>query len=92
MSYVDRYDNKSPKDQGDPWHVPLKDPSRVGDAAVFAWSYLKLDRSRKLVGLSRPPSASRLRMATPVLTWRTATSSTPSPRASGAVFTPVRGG
>ena len=39
--------------QGGPGHVPLKDPPRV-DAAIFAWSDLVLDRSRKLVGLQSP--------------------------------------
>jgi len=40
---------------------------------------------------SHPPPATRVRVATPVLTSRTATSSTPSPRIPDAVFTPVRG-
>ena len=61
-----------------------------GHAAIFAWSDLILDRSRKLA-CSHPPPAPRVRVATPILTSRTATSSTPSPRTPGAVLTPVRG-
>ena len=41
---------------------------------------------------SHPPPAPRARVATPVLTSRTTTSSTPSPRTQDAVFAPVRGG
>jgi len=46
---------------------------------------------RGSLGRSRPPPAPRVRVATPVLTPRTATSSTLSPRAPDAVFMPVRG-
>ena len=38
---------------------------------------------------SHPPPAPRVRVATPILTSRTTTSFTPSPRTPGAVFTPV---
>ena len=44
------------------------------------------------MAFSRPPPAPRVRVATPILTSKTATSSTPSPRTPGAAFTPVRGG
>jgi len=64
----------------------------VGHAAIFAWSDLILDRSRKLVGLSHPPPTPRVRVASPILISRTSTSSTPSPRTLDAVFTLVRGG
>ena len=51
-SYVDRYDEKSPKEALGMF------PSRIrrvwGNATVFAWSDLSLDRSRELVGLQSP--------------------------------------
>jgi len=64
---------------------------RVGcHAAVFAWSDITLDRSRKpLLACSRPLPEPRARVATPVLTSRTATFSTPSPQTPGAAFTPI---
>ena len=43
------------------------------------------------VACSHPPPAPRVRMATPIITFRTTTSSTPSPRTPDAVSTPVRG-
>ena len=36
---------------------------RGGSCAVFAWSDLFLDRSRKLVGLQSPAAAPRVRVA-----------------------------
>ena len=63
-----------------------------GRAALFAWSDLISDRSRKLVGLQSPPPAPNVLVATPILTSRTTTSSTPSPQTPDVVFTPVRGG
>ena len=41
---------------------------------------------------SRPPPVPHVWVATPILTLRIATSSTPSPRTPDVVFTPVRGG
>ena len=52
MSYVDRYDDKSPKEALGVFRSSIR---RVwGHAAIFAWSDLVLDRSRKLVGLQSP--------------------------------------
>jgi len=62
----------------------------VGSCGHFRLDDLILDRSRKLVGLQSPAACARV--ATPILTSRTTTSSTPSPRTPGAVFKPVRGG
>ena len=93
VSYVDCCDDKSLREALGMFHSKIH---RVwGHAAIFAWSDLILDRSRKLSWLaacSHPPPAPRVRVATPVLTSRTTTSSTPSPRTPVAVFTPVRGG
>jgi len=62
-----------------------------GHAAVFAWSDLILDRSRKLVGLQSPAACATRADGDSDLTLRTATSSTHSPRTLDAVFTPVHG-
>jgi hypothetical protein len=52
VSYVGRYDDKSPKEALGMFRSRFR---RVwGHAAVFAWSDLILDRSRKLVGLQSP--------------------------------------
>ena len=52
LSYVDRYNEKSPKEALGMFRSRIR---RVrGHAAVFAWSDLILDRSRKLVGLQSP--------------------------------------
>ena len=52
VSYVDRYDAKSPKEALGMFRSRIR---RVwGHAAVFAWSDLILDRSRKLSGLQSP--------------------------------------
>jgi len=52
VSYVDRYDDKSPKEALGMFRSRIR---RVwGHAAIFAWSDLILDRSRKLVGLQSP--------------------------------------
>jgi len=48
--------------------------------------------SKCSLACSHPPPAPRVRVATPVITSRFMTSSTPSPRTPDAVFTPVRGG
>ena len=49
VSYVHRYDDKSPKEALGMFRSRI---CRVwGRAAIFAWSDLILDRSRKLVGL-----------------------------------------
>ena len=51
-SYVDRYDDKSPKEALGMFRTRIR---RVwGHAAIFAWSDLILDRSRKLAGLQSP--------------------------------------
>ena len=50
---MDRYDDKSPKEALGMFRA--KRIRRVcGHAAIFAWSNLILDRSRKLVGLQSP--------------------------------------
>ena len=52
VSYMGRYDDKSPKEALGMFCSMI---CRVwGHAAIFAWSDLKLDRSRKLVGLQSP--------------------------------------
>jgi len=52
VSYVGRYDDKSPKKALGMFRSRI---CRVwGHAAIFAWSDLILDRSRKLVGLESP--------------------------------------
>ena len=49
---MDRYDDKSPKEALGMFRSRIR---RVwGHAAIFAWSDLILDRSRKLVGLQSP--------------------------------------
>ena len=49
---MDRYDDKSPKEVLGMFRSRIR---RVwGRAAIFAWSDLILDRSRKLVGLQSP--------------------------------------
>ena len=49
------YDDKSPKKALGMFRSRTR---RVrGHAAIFAWSYLVLDRSRKLVGLQSPDSS-----------------------------------
>ena len=51
---MDRYDDKSPKEALGVFRSRIR---RVwGHAAIFAWSDLILDRSRKLVGLQSPAS------------------------------------
>ena len=52
MSYVGRYDDKPPKEALGTFRSRTR---RVwGHAAVFTWSDLILDRSRKLVDLQSP--------------------------------------
>ena len=52
VSYMDRYDDKSPKEALGMFRSRIR---RVwGHAAIFTWSDLILDRSRKLVGLQSP--------------------------------------
>ena len=52
VSYVGRYDDKSPKEALDVFRSRTR---RVWDhAAMFSWSGLILDRSRKLVRLQSP--------------------------------------
>jgi len=52
LSYVGRYDDKSPKEALGMFRTRIR---RVwGHAAIFAWSDLILDRSRKLAGLQSP--------------------------------------
>ena len=49
VSYVDRYDDKSPKEALGIFRSRIR---RVwGHAAIFSWGDLILDRSRKLAGL-----------------------------------------
>jgi len=67
-------------------------------AACGVMQPLKLGATSSWIGAasslacSHPPPAQRVWVATPILTSRSATSSTPSSRTPGAVFTPVRGG
>jgi len=67
-------------------------PSR--GIVVYSWIQKNLCPEGALVGsVTRWPLRKKItRVATPVLTLKTTTSSTPSPRTPGAVFTPVRGG
>jgi len=52
VSYVGRYDDKSPKEALGMFRSRIR---RAWDhAAIFAWSDLILDRSRKNVGLQSP--------------------------------------
>ena len=52
---MDRYNDKSPKEALGMFRSRTR---RVwGHEAVFAWSDLTLDRSRKLVGLQSSPAA-----------------------------------
>ena len=82
MSYMDRYDDKSPKEALGMSRSRIR---RVwGHAAIFAWSDLILGRSRKLVGLQSPAACATRVAATRILTLRTATSFTPSPRRWGS--------
>jgi len=90
VSYVDRYDDKPPKEALGMFRSRIR---RVrGHAAAFAWSDLILDHSRKLVGLQSPAASPRVRVATPILTSSTTTSSTPSPQTPDAVSTLIRSG
>ena len=52
VSYVDRYDDKSPKEALGMFRSRIRRVYR--HAVVFTWSDLTLDRSRKLVGLQSP--------------------------------------
>ena len=89
LFYVDRYDDKSPKEALSMLHSRAR---RVwGHAAIFAWRTSSWIAAASLLACSHPPPAPRVRLATLILTSRTVTSSTPSPRTPGAVFTPVRG-
>jgi len=60
VSYVDRYDNKSPKEALGT--IMLRSGIRRvwGHAAIFAWSDLISDRSRKVVGLQSPAACAML--------------------------------
>ena len=54
-TYVGRYDDKSPKGALGMFRSRIR---RVwGHAAIFAWSDLTLDRSRKLIGLQSPAAS-----------------------------------
>ena len=68
FSYVGRYDDKSPKGALGMFRSRIR--RAWGHAAVFAWSDLVLDRSRKLVGLQSPAAcrgSTPPRMAVPLL-------------------------
>jgi len=52
LSYMDRYDDKSPKEALGVFRSRIR--RACGHAAVFAWSDLILDCSRKLVSLQSP--------------------------------------
>ena len=82
VSYVGRYDDSSSKEALGIFRSRIR-RVRV-HAAIFAWSDLILDRSRRLSGLkpafARHLAAPSARVATLVITLRTAPSSTPSPR------------
>jgi len=62
-----------------------------GHAVIFAWMDLSWIAAASPLASSHPPPAPRVRVATPVLTSRTPTSSTPCPQTPDAVLTPVRG-
>ena len=52
LSYMDRYNDKSPKEALGMFRSRIH--RAWGHAAIFAWSDLILDRSRKLIGLQSP--------------------------------------
>jgi len=52
VSYMGRYDDKSPKEALGMFRSRIR--RAWGHAAVFAWSEVVLDRSRKFVGLQSP--------------------------------------
>jgi len=52
VSYMDRYDDKSLKEALGMFRSRIR--HAWGHAAIFAWSDLILDRSRKLIGLKSP--------------------------------------
>ena len=90
VSYVDRYDDKSPKEALGMFRSRIR---RVwGHAAISPGATSSWIAAASSLACSHPPPAPRVRVATPILTSRTTTSSTPSPRTPVAVFTPVRGG
>jgi len=89
VSYVDRYDDKSPKEALGMFRSRIR---RVwSHAAVFPGATSSWIAAASSLACSRPPPAPRVRLATPILTSRTTTSSTPSLWTPDAVFTPVRG-
>ena len=62
-----------------------------GHAAVFAWSDLALDRSRKPVGLQSPAACATRVGSDSDPNFENCASSTPSPQTPGTVLKPVRG-
>ena len=87
---MDRYDDKSPKEALGMFRSRIR---RVwGHAAIFAWSDLILDRSRKLVGLQSPAACATRVGGDSDPNFDNYTSSTTSPRTPDVVFTPNRGG
>jgi len=87
VSYVDRYDDKSPKEAIGMIRSRCGVMRPFSPGETSSWT-----GAASSLACSRPPPAPRVWVATPILTSRTATSSTPSPRTADAVFTPVRGG
>jgi len=96
LSYVDRYDDKDDKSPKEALGMFRSRTRRVlGHAAVFAWSNLILDRSRKLVGLQSPAACDAPTVGDSDPDFENCdlfrSSFTPSPRTLDVVFTPVRG-
>ena len=78
--------------QGGLWHVPLKDPSRVGSCSRFRLVRPHLDRSRKLVGLQSPATSAKRADGDSDPIIENYDFSTPVLRTPNAVFTPGRCG
>jgi len=87
VSYVDRYDDKSPKEALGMFRSRTR--RMWGHAAILTSSWTGATSS---LACSRRAPVPRARVATPILTSRTTTSSTPSLRTPDAALTPVRGG
>ena len=88
MPYVDHYDEKSPKEVLGMFRSRI---SRVwGHAAIFAWSDLILDCSRKLVGLQSPAACATLVVGHSGPNFENYDFFHAQSRTPGTVLTPVR--
>ena len=87
---MDRFDDKSPNEALGVFHSRARCVwvhTAFSPGAASSWI-----AAASSLACSHPPPAPHVRVATPVLTSRTTTSSTPSPLTPDAVFTPVRDG